>query len=129
MGGEAGDGMGIFDAGDGNYVLRSTSYDFPAEPAEEEEEEIEPDAPAEQTPEQMQKQMALMGTLMSSLSELDVELRITVPGDVVSSNAPTVEGRTSIWSIDQSNMMQQDQDMDPEIVFSGKGLKLKPLAE
>ena len=57
------------------------------------------------------------------------KLEATVPGDVVSSNAPTVEGRTSIWSIDQSNMMQQDQDMDPEIVFSGKGLKLKPLAE
>jgi len=130
MGGEmGGDGMGIFDAGDGNLVLKSASYDFPAEPEEEEKEEAPPAAPAEQTPEQMQKQMALMGTLMGSLAELDVTMKITVPGDVIESNAPTVEGRTSIWSINQENMMQQEEDMDPQIVFSGKGLKIKPLTE
>ena len=129
MGSEVGDGMGIFDAGDGNFVLRQASYDFPAEPVEEEEEEVQSEGPAEQNPEDMQKQMALMGTLMGSISELDVAFKITVPGDVVSSNAPLVEGNTSIWSINQSNMMSQDQDMEPEIVFSGKGLKIKPLTE
>ena len=129
MGGEPGDGMGIYDAGDGNFVLRQAQYDFPAEPAEEEEEAAETAEPAEPDPEAMQKQMALMGTLMGAVAELDVSFKITVPGEVVSSNAPTVEGNTSIWTINSSNMMQQDQDMNPEIVFSGKGLKIKPLTE
>ena len=51
----------------------------------------------EADPEQMQKQMELMGKLMASISELDVSMKITVPGEIVESNAPTVEGNTSIW--------------------------------
>ena len=129
MGGEVGEGMGIYDAGEGNFVLRQATYDFPEEPAEEELEVEEETEPAEPDPEAMQKQMALMGTLMGSISELDVAFRITVPGEIVSSNAPTVEGKTSIWSINSTNLLQQDQDMDPEIVFSGKGLEIEPLAE
>jgi len=57
---------------------------------------------------------------------MDVRLEITVPGDIVSSNAPQTEGRTSIWSINSSNMMTAGQNTEPEIVFSGKGLKIKP---
>lgn len=128
MGGEIGDGFGIFDAGEGNFVLKSATYDFPPEP-EEEEEVVEEETPAEPDPEQMQKQMELMGKLMGSIGELDVAFKITVPGDIIESNAPTVEGNTSIWAINSSNMMSQDQDMDPEIVFLGKGLKIKPLTE
>jgi hypothetical protein len=128
MGGEMGGGFGIYDAGDGNFVLKSAQYDFPAEPAEEEE-EAEEEVPAEADPEQMQKQMELAGKLMAAISELDVSFKITVPGEIVESNAPTVEGNTSIWAVDSSNMMQQDQNMDPEIVFSGKGLKIEPLTE
>ncbi len=124
-----GNGMGIFDAGDGNFVLKQAHYDFPAEPAAEEVEEIDPAAEdaQEMTPEQMQKQMEIMGKLMGAMAELDVSFKITVPGDIVSTNAPQTDGRTSIWTVNASNMMTMDQSMDPEIVFSGKGLKIKPL--
>ncbi len=131
--GSSGDGMGIFDAGDGNFVLKQTTYDFPVEaPAEEEveEEEIDPmDDMQNMDPAQMQKQMEIMGKLMGAMAELDVAFRITVPGEIISSNAPLTEGRTSVWSVNSSNMMTMDQEMEPEIVFSGKGLKLKPIKE
>jgi len=132
MGGsENGGGMGIFDAGNGNLVLKEAHYDFPA-PAVDKEAEApaeDPTSPANMDPEKMQKQMALAGKLMAAMSELDVTLQITVPGDIVSSNAPKVDGHTSIWSVNASNMMTMEQDFNPEIVFSGKGLKIKPLSE
>ncbi len=130
--GASNDGMGIFDAGDGNYVLKQTTYDFPVEDVVEEEVEEESDPMEDMQnmdPEQMQKQMEIMGKLMGAMAELDVSFQITVPGDIISSNAPTTDGRTSVWSINSSNMMTMDQDMEPEIVFSGKGLKLKPMTE
>ncbi len=131
--GGSGDGMGIFDAGDGNFVLRQTHYDFPDEPAAEEEVEEEPadatDDMQNMDPAQMQKQMEIMGKLMGAMAELDVSFKITVPGEIVSTNAPLTEGKTSVWSINSGNMMTMDQDMEPEIVFSGKGLKLKPIKE
>ncbi len=130
-GGEDGGGMGIFDAGDGNLVLKQAEYDFPPEP--EDEAKGEEAAPADDMqnmdPAKMQKQMEVMGKLMAAMSELDVVFKITVPGDIISSNAPVTEGRTSTWSVNASNMMTMDQNMDPEIVFSGKGLKIKPITE
>lgn len=121
-------GLGIFDAGDGNLVLRPASYDFPAWDAEDTNSD-ETTGQAEPDPQQMQKQMALLGTLMGAVAELDVSMKITVPGDIVSTNAPAQEGRTSIWAINAANMMSMDQNVQPEIVFSGKGLKIKPQAE
>lgn len=127
---DKGDGLGIFDAGDGNFVLRQARYEFPPEPADEAAKEAPESAePQAVDPAQMQKQMEVMGVLMGAMSELDVSFAITVPGDVVSSNAPATDGRTSTWSINAGNMMTADQNMDPEIVFSGKGLKIKPLTE
>jgi len=125
---EEDNGLGIFDAGGGNLVLRPASYDFPDWDAEDEAEDEALDAD-DLNPQDMQQQMALMGTLMGAISELDISMKITVPGDIVSTNAPGQEGRTSIWSINASNMMTMDQDMAPEIVFSGKGVKIKPQAE
>lgn len=127
MGGGMGGGYAIFDAGDGNFVLRAHDYGFPEEA--EEEEAVEEETPSEMDPEQMQKQMEVMGKLMAAISELDIAFTITVPGDIVESNAPAVEGRTSTWAINSSNMMQQDQNTEPEIVFSGKGLKIKSVLE
>ena len=136
MEGEMGSGMGIFDAGDGNLVLKQTKYDFsdmpkPAAKQEkaEETEEAEDAPPAEPRPEDAQKQMELMGKLMGAMAELDVRVEITVPGDIVTTNAPQQEGRTSIWTINAENMMTQGQEMDPVITFSGKGLKIEPLTE
>jgi hypothetical protein len=125
------EGMGIFDAGEGNYVLRSAQYDFPAEPDAEEKADVETStAPAtDMDPAQMQKQMEIMGKLMGAMAELDVSFKITVPGEIVSTNAPETDGRTSIWAINSGNMMSMDQNMEPEIVFAGKGLKIKPLKE
>lgn len=123
-------GIGIFDAGDGNFVLRSTEYDFPAEEVEEAETEVETEVPGagDMDPAKMQKMMELTGKLMGAMAEMDVRMEFTVPGDIVSSNAPQTEGRTCIYTINASNMMA-NQNMEPEIVFSGKGLKIKPLAD
>ncbi len=126
MGGDG--GMAILDVGDGNYALRPYEYDFPIkeEVEEEEEEEMSMD---DMDPEKMQKQMEIMGKMMGAMGELDVSMIITVPGEIVESNAPTVEGRTSTWSINASNMMSGETDMEPNIVFSSKGLKLKAIKE
>lgn len=127
-----GEGMGIFDAGDGNLILKQAQYDFsdlemPSGKAEEEA--AEEAAPAQPNPEDMQKQMELMGKLMGAISEMDVRIAITVPGDIVESNAPEQDGRTSIWTINAENMMTQGGDLDPVITFAGKGLKITPLTE
>jgi len=140
MGGAPGDGMGIFETADGNFVLKEAHYDFPDQPAEEIEEieVIDPEAEGETSGEsstltdeqKAQKQMEVMGKMMGAMAELDVRFTITVPGEIIESNAPTVEGNTSIWAINAGNMMnQQDNDMEPVITFSSKGLKIKALKE
>lgn len=118
-----GDGLGIFTADGGNYVLRSAHYDFPDAPKK-----AAKAAPAP-SPEQAQRQMELAGKLMGAIAEMDVTMKFTVPGNVVSSNAPKVEGRTSTWTVNANNMMEAQNDMSPRIVFAGKGLSLKPQAE
>lgn len=121
---DEGGGLGIVDNGDGTFTLEPQEYDWPVVEEGSEETTIETEMP-QMDPEQMGKQMELMGKLMGALSELDISMKITVPGDIVDSNAPAVEGRTSIWSINQSNMMTAGSDMEPHITFQGKGLKLK----
>lgn len=124
-------GLAIVDLGDGQYALRAHDYNWPEEAVTDEAAD-EPEAsatPDEMDPEKMQKQMALMGKLMGAMGELEVTMQITVPGDIIKSNAPTVEGRTSSWKIDSSNMMGGNTDMEPDIIFSSKGLKLKPIKE
>jgi len=128
IGHDGGDGqerLGIFRADDGNFVLKSVSVaaeptadEAPAEPAEE----------AADNAANMQQAMQYMGVLMAHVNELDMRLAFTVPGDVISSNAPEVEGRTSIWTVNAANMMDQP-DLEPEIVFASKGLKLKASEE
>jgi len=131
--GNSNEGIGIFDAGDGNYVLKSAEYDFPDVVEEKEEESDEATSMedlANIDPAQMQKQMEIMGKLMGSMGELDVSMKVTVPGDIVKTNAPETDGRTSIWTVNSSNMMSMDENsMEPEIVFSAIGLKLKPIKE
>ncbi len=148
MGGAPGDGMGIFETADGNFILKETQYDFTAEQAEKidrtedadpkAEAEVETEDEGEETTgsstltdeEKAQKKMEVMGKMMGAMAELDVRFTITVPGEIIESNAPTVEGTTSIWAINAGNMMdQQGQDMEPEITFSSEGLKIKALKE
>ena len=120
-------GIGIFKQADGNYLLKE--YDLPAELVAEEEpaEEAAEQAPAEMDPAAMGKSMELMGKLMASASELEVSMRITVPGEVISHNAMRQEDKTLVWEINSENMMTMQGGMEPEIVFSGKGLKIKAL--
>lgn len=131
MGEEGGEGFGIYDAGDGNLVLKQATYDLSDMPRPEKDDEVETEvkSPPSQDPETMQKQMEIVGKLMQSMSELDVRMEITVPGDIVETNAPEQDGRTSIWVINGENMMTQGQDMEPVITFSGKGLKIKTIEE
>jgi len=137
MGGNPGDGMGIYETADGNFILKQAHYDFPAETAEEIKEtgsapetEGDTESPTLTDEEKSQKQMEVYGKLMGAMAELDVKLTITVPGEVIESNAPTVEGNTSIWAINAGNMMEhQGQNMEPVITFSSKGLKINPLKE
>jgi hypothetical protein len=111
-----GAGLGYARGEGGNLVLRSKQYGFPA-PAPR-------TAPAP-TGESARRQAELATTLFGAIGELDVKLNVTVPGDVVRSNAPKLAGRTSTWTINAGNMMSQ-QDVNPEIVFSGAGLAIKP---
>jgi len=125
--GENEGGMAIIDIGNGQYALRPYNYQWPEkaeaeEAVEEDSDEMDMD---DMDPEKMQKQMELMGKLMGAMGELDVSMKITVPGDIVESNAPLVEDRTSIWTINASNMMSGGGNMEPNIIFSSKGLKLK----
>ena len=63
---------------------------------------------------------------MQHMAELDIRMAITVPGEIISSNAMAVEGRTSIWALNAANMMQaEDTDMDPVIIFASDGLKIE----
>jgi hypothetical protein len=136
MGEQPGDGMGIYETADGNYVLKAAHYDFPPEPAPEAEEAPEAketegaEAPTMTEEEKAQKQMAIYGKLMGAMAELDVKFTITVPGEIIESNAPVVEGNTSIWAINAGNMMtMQNQNSEPVITFSSKGLKIKAIKE
>jgi hypothetical protein len=110
-----GAGLGIARGEGGNLVLRSRQYNFPSAAKK---------ATPTPTAEQSQRQAELATTLIGAIGELDIKLNVTVPGNVVRSNAPLVAGRTSTWAINAGNMMNQ-QDVSPEIVFSGQGLAIK----
>lgn len=111
-----GAGLGYAREPGGNLVLKSKQYGFPAA-------ERKP-TPAP-TGETARRQAELATTLIGAIGELDVALNVTVPGDIVRSNAPLVAGRTSTWTINAGNLMSQ-QDVNPQIVFSGAGLAITP---
>lgn len=126
MGGvmSAGGSVGLFKTQDGNYVLRGV----PTPETEEDEADAAEEMPAEEdmakAMENAQKSMAVMGKLMAHMNEMVMEIRVTLPGDVISHNAMTLEGRTCVWRIDSSNMMSAQGMDEPEIVFSGEGLNI-----
>ena len=111
---------------DGNYLLKTVTVDVPASATEEDLAEEDMDAGSmDEGMTNMQESMQYMGVLMSKMNELDVRMTVTVPGEIISSNAMEVEDRTSIWSVNAANMMQaQDVEMEPHIVFSGKGVSI-----
>ena len=125
-------GMAIMDIGNGQYALRPYVYNWPVQEEVEEEaaaDDMESTENENMDPEKMQKQMENMGKLMGAMGELEFSMKITVPGDIITSNAPVTEGRTSIWTINSTNMMTAGSNMEPNIVFSSKGLKMKAIKE
>ena len=125
--GEDDGGFALFRTEDGNYLLQvveaESSDSEDTEDAEEPEDFADEDA-EEADPAAMMKAMEGMGKLMSSISELNLVMRFTVPGDIIESNAPKTEGRTSIWEINGENVMSMESAGEPEILFSGKGVKI-----
>ena len=119
--------MGLRRTSDGNYYIG----EVPSAHAFDEEDEEEA---VEYDPSDMEdmgaamknaaRSMELMGVLMSRASEMKVQWTITVPGDVISNNADSVDGRTCTWVLDSSTMMSGSM-ASPEIVFSGAGLKIE----
>jgi len=125
--GEPGAGhLGVFAADEGNLVLKNTTYEFPEEVEEEDMAAVEPE---EVSQEVMVKQGELFGQLMRSGKDLTLFRSITVPGDMVGSNGMEIDGRTSTWWMDESNRSEVKGNFDPNIVFSGKGLKIEPMVE
>lgn len=117
-----GAGMALTKNEDGNYVLAGAEAEPEKEAGEAEEAGAEPDPQAAM--QNAAKSMEIMGRLMAHMSELSMQMEITVPGEVLEHNAHRVEGKTCYWSIDGNNMMEA-QGLDPRIVFSGKGLDLE----
>jgi hypothetical protein len=115
----------------GDYALRNGTPDCPEPPAEMEAEAEESAAaePGEADPEAMGKAMEAMGKMMAAMSEMELVMTVSVPGDVVSTNAHETDGHTVTWRINAENMMAMQGGFEPEVVFSGQGLKLKAAAE
>lgn len=126
MGENGSGGMQLVKTDDGNYTLKGLEMKSQeSEMSMGDDEESESSEPAKKLdPEAMGKSMEIMGKLMSSISELDISMKITVPGDIIESTAMRTEGRTAIWEINGQNMMSAEASGDPEVTFSGKGLKL-----
>ncbi|MFO7653471.1 MAG: hypothetical protein R6X25_06580 [Candidatus Krumholzibacteriia bacterium] len=124
--GEGGDELLVIrPTGDGDYLLAAIPDPRAGAEAEDDEDEEEAADPGVYDPESMQRAMELTGQLMANLSELEMEMKITVPGDILESSAHRVDGRTAVWRVDSSNMMSmQDGDFDPRVRFSGKGVKI-----
>ncbi|MCP4550247.1 MAG: hypothetical protein GY835_27615 [bacterium] len=123
-----GGAAGIFKLSDGNYLMKSIAVEEDEDGESDEEMSGGMDLGGISDseafdPEMMAKQMEIMSVMMTAAMDLNVKMRITFPGDIVSHNAHSVEGRTCIWEINSSNMMMAD-DMEPEVVFSGKGLNI-----
>jgi len=124
--GKGGSGIALYRTAEGDYVLKGAQD---PEPTEAEMEEAAMEQPAAAGMESMDMEKIgriteLSGKLMASIGEMDVVFRITPPGEILSHNAPAVEDGACVWRINAQNMMQAS-DLDPEIIFSGKGLDLE----
>lgn len=121
-----GGSLGIFETADGNLILKTVVSEMDLDDDDDDDgddldENMDQDDPAD-----MQAAMQYMGVLMAHIGDMDVRMTFTVPGEIISSNAMEVEDRTSIWAVNAANMMQaEEMDMEPNIIFSSKGLKIK----
>ena len=80
-------------------------------------------------PEDTHAAMRDMFVLLDHREELDVRITVTVPGEVINSNAMEVSDRTSIWVLNAATTGQPESpDFTPDILFSGEDLELPTAA-
>jgi len=73
----------------------------------------------------------LMQQMTTMLTGFRIAQTIVVPGDIIKTNAPQVDGRRASWVFDieqDPNVIQTLADTDLELVFDGEGVKLPTLA-
>ncbi len=60
------------------------------------------------------------------LKEFKAEFRISVPGDILRTNADRTEGRQAVWSMHggQADLAKRLQELDLRLMFDGKNLRI-----
>ena len=122
---EVGDGFGVFAGEDGQLIFREARYDYSALLADEPE-PAEPTDPSEET---IDKYLEMMDVINGDRAAAKVLNVIKVPGDIIDSDATATDGRTCTWTLDFAAIVADKDNLKPRIVFSDKGLKIKPLPE
>ena len=122
---ETGGGFGVFAGEEGQLIFKEAMYDFSALEADDTEAE-ELTNPSEET---MEKYLEMMDVIKGDMSALKFVHVIKVPGDVLESDATETKGRTCTWDLDFATILGDKDSMLPRIVFSSKGVKIKPMAD
>lgn len=122
---EVGDGLGVFAGQDGNLVFKEAQYDMsdlvgkvPALP-----ERTDPGDEA------MDMFMELRGVINAHVADARVVNVITVPGDVIDTDATAMEERTCTWELDFAAIRADKDALKPMIEFDGAGLSMKPMGD
>ena len=128
---EVGDGFGVFAGEDGQLIFKEARYDFSAlesADAAEPDELAEPDlsSPSAET---MDMYFEMMNVIKAAMPEVKFINVVTVPGEVIETDATEQDGRTCTWTLDFAAIMSDKDNLKPRIVFSSKGLKIEPLAD
>jgi len=102
---------------EGNYLLEMVVKDkFPGAGARK-----------DLSPEQKAQQEAMMKAMMAGLR---IEIKLTVPGDIIETTATDKDKRTAIWLLDinDEKFSEKSEELNAKgikVTFSGKGLELK----
>ena len=118
-------GLGVFAGDAGTLVFQDAVYDFAALAAQV------PALPDRTDPgdEAMDAYLELRDVINAQAPAAAVVNVVRVPGDVVETDATTVEGRTCTWDLDFAAIVADKDTLKPRIVFHGDGLTIEPLAD
>jgi hypothetical protein len=122
---DTGGGFGVFAGEEGQLIFKEAMYDFSALEADQPVEE-ELTNPSEET---MEKYLEMMDVIKGDMAELKFVQVVKVPGKVLETDATETKGRTCTWTLDFATMLSDKDSMLPRIVFSSKGVKIKPMAD
>ena len=124
---EVGGGYGVFAGEEGQLILREAEYDFSDLQAGEKDVPAENPEPVTPSDETLAKYFEMTEVIKNSFQEVKFVNVITVPGDIIESDATRQKGRTCTWTLDFSDIVSDKDNLKPRIVFSSKGLKIEPL--